>query len=61
MGEMYQNHIRKLQNDFDKEARYYLECNSYNFEKALGQFEEDFNFEKKRGMGRDKLTKIKQK
>lgn len=36
----------KNQKDFSKEAKYYLEMNGYNLEKAMSEFEADMEFEK---------------
>lgn len=36
----------KNQKDFKNEARYYLEANDYNLDKALAEFEADLEFEK---------------
>ena len=37
----------RCQKNFDKEARYYLEANNYNIDKAISEFEADLEFEKK--------------
>ena len=37
----------RCQKNFDKEAKYYLESNGYNIDKAISEFEVDLEFEKR--------------
>lgn len=46
MNRILKDTLKGDQNNYDKEAKYYLEVNGYVLEKAIAEFEADNNFEK---------------